>query len=71
MTDFGVDNIMDYLRMDEKRGHVTCGNRLAIQRQESFQKFASLEEELLLGSGLLGPYIILHSLIWEKMTSAP
>ena len=37
---------MDYLRMDGKRGHVTCGNRLAIERQESFQKFASLEEEL-------------------------
>ena len=32
---------MDYLRMDGKRGHVTCGNRLAIERQESFQKFAS------------------------------
>ena len=41
---------MDYLRMDEKRGHVTCGNRLAIERQESFQTFASLEEELLLPS---------------------
>ena len=33
-----------------KRGHVTRGNRLAIERQESFQKFASLEEELLLPS---------------------
>ena len=44
--------IMDYLpvRMDGKRGHVTCGNRLAIERQESFQKFASLQEELLLPS---------------------
>ena len=31
---------MDYLRMDGKRGHVTCGNRLAIERQESFQEFA-------------------------------
>ena len=41
---------MDYLRMDGKRGHVTCGNRLAIERQESFQKFASLEEELLFPS---------------------
>ena len=41
---------MDYLRMDGKRGHVTCGNRLAIECQESFQKFASLEEELLLPS---------------------
>ena len=39
-----------YLRMDGKLGHVTCGNRLAIERQESFQKFASLEEELLLPS---------------------
>ena len=47
---------MDYLRMDGKRGHVTCGNRLAIEREEPFQKFASLEEELLLCSGLLGPY---------------
>ena len=36
--------------MDGKQGHVTCGNRLAIERQESFQKFASLEEELLLPS---------------------
>ena len=36
--------------MDGKRGHVTCGNRLTIERQESFQKFASLEEELLLPS---------------------
>ena len=41
---------MDYLRMDGKRGHVTCGNRLAIERQESFKKFASLQEELLLPS---------------------
>ena len=41
---------MDYLRMDGKRGHVTCGNRLEIERQESFQKFASLQEELLLPS---------------------
>ena len=47
---------MDYLRMDGKRGHVTCGNRLAVERQESFQKIARLEEELLLCSGLLGPY---------------
>ena len=39
---------MDYLRMDRKRGHVTCGNRLAIEHLESFQKFASLQEELLL-----------------------
>ena len=41
---------MDYLRMDGKRGHMTCGNRLAIECQESFQKFAILEEELLLPS---------------------
>ena len=34
--------------MDGKRGHVTCGNRLAIERQESFQKFATLQEELLI-----------------------
>ena len=38
---------MDYLQMDGKRGHVMHGNRLAIERQESFQKFASLEEEIL------------------------
>ena len=61
---------MDNLRMDGKRGHVTCGNQLAIERQESFQKFASLEEELLLCSGLLGPYKISHGLIWGKMTPA-
>ena len=47
---------MDYLQMDGKQGHVTCGNRLAIEREESFQKFESLEEELLLCSGLLVPY---------------
>ena len=41
---------MDYLRMDGKQGHVTCGNWLAFERQESFQKFASLQEELLLPS---------------------
>ena len=29
---------MDYLRMDGKRGHVTCGNWLAIERQESLYK---------------------------------
>ena len=46
---------MDCLRMDGKRGHVTCGNRLEIERQESFQKFASLQEELLLCSGLWDP----------------
>ena len=61
---------MDYLRMDGKRGHVTYGNRLAIERQESFQTFASLEEELLVCSGLLGPYKISHCLIWGKMTRA-
>ena len=52
----GIYETIDCSRMDGKRGHVTCGNRLAIEREESFQKFASLEEELLLCSGLLGPY---------------
>ena len=34
-------NTMDYLRMDGKRGHVMCENRLAVERQESFYwKFA-------------------------------
>ena len=28
---------MDYSRMDRKRGHVACRNRLAIERQESFK----------------------------------
>ena len=28
--------------MDGKRGHVTCGNRLTIEHQKSFQNFASL-----------------------------
>ena len=59
---------MDYLRMDGKRGHVKCGNRLAIERQESFQNFASFEEWLLLCLGLLEPYKISHGLIWGKMT---
>ena len=61
---------MDYLRMDGKRGHVTCGNRLAIEREESFQKFASLEEKLLLCLVLLGPYKISHGLILGKKTPA-
>ena len=29
---------MDYSRMDRKRGHVMCGNRLAIEREESLKK---------------------------------
>ena len=63
-------NSMDFLRMDGKRGHVTCGNRLAIERQEAFQKFASFEEELLPYLGLVGLYKISHGLIWRKMTPA-
>ena len=62
--------IMDYLRMDQKRSHVTCWNRLAIEHEESFQKFASLEEELLLCLGLLEPYKISHGLILGKTTPA-
>ena len=31
--------------MDGKRGHVTCGNQLAIERQELVKKFAGLEED--------------------------
>ena len=50
-----IGQTMDYLRMDKKRGHVTCGNQLAIERQESLKKFASFAEELLLCLGLLGP----------------
>ena len=70
VTDSDLMTTMGYLRMDGKRGHVTCGNRLAIERQESFQKFASLEEELLLCSVLLGPCKISHCSIWGKMTPA-
>ena len=54
-ANFHIHKTIDCLRMDGKRGHMTCGNRLAIERQESFKKFASLEEELLLCLGLLGP----------------
>ena len=61
---------MGYLRMDSKRGHLTCGNRLTIERQESFRKFASFKEELLLCLGLLGPNKISHGLIWGKITPA-
>ena len=61
---------MDYLRIDGKRGHVRCGNRLAIEREESFQNFASFEEELMLCLGLLGSYSISHGLISGKMTPA-
>ena len=31
--------------MDGKRGHVTCGNQLAIELQELVKKFAGLEED--------------------------
>ena len=58
--------------MDRKRGHVTCGNRLAIEREESFKKFASFEEELhLLCLGLLEfSKTSSCGLILEKMTPA-
>ena len=52
---------MDYLRMDGKRSHVTCGNRLAIERQESFQTFFKL------GGGtpaLLRPVGTLQDFAW-------
>ena len=59
-----------WARMDGKRGHVTCGDWLAIEREESFKKFASLEEELLLCLGLLGHCKISHCLILGKTTPA-
>ena len=65
-----VHHTMDYLQMDEKRGHVTCGNQLAIERHKSFQKFASFEEELFLFLGMSGPYKISHGLIWGKNDSS-
>ena len=67
-----VLTVMDYMysRMDRKRGHVTCGNQLAIEREESFKKFASFKVELLLCVGLLGSSRISHRLIREKMTPA-
>ena len=66
-----VGNSMDYLRMDGKRGHVTCGNRLAIERHQSFQKFASLEEELLLPSAqACWDYKISHGLSMRKNDSS-
>ena len=66
------DFSMDYSRMDRKRGHVTCENRLAIEGKESFQKFATFEEELNLPClGLLGSSkTSSHGLILEKMTPA-
>ena len=45
-----------------ERGHVTCRNWLAIERQESFQKFASLQEEL-----LLRPVGTLQDFAWLDM----
>ena len=36
---YEVDGSIDYLRMGRKQSHVTCGNRLAIERKESFQNF--------------------------------
>ena len=61
---------MDYSRTDRKRGHVTCGNRLAIEREESFKKFSGFEEELyLLFLGLLGSSKTSScGLILERMT---
>ena len=58
--------------MDRRRGHVMCGNQLAIEREESFQNFASFEEGLhLLCVGLLGYSKTSSSgLILEKMTPA-
>ena len=58
--------------MDRKRGHVTCGNQLALKRKESSQKFASFEEELhLLCLGMLGfSKTSLCGLILEKMIPA-
>ena len=53
---------MDCLRMDGKQGHVTCGNRLAMEHQEAFQKFASLEEELL--EALLRSVVTLQDFAW-------
>ena len=49
-----------------ERSHVTRGNRSAIECQESFQKYASFEEELLLCLGLLGPYKICMAWFGEK-----
>ena len=57
---------MDHSRMDRKRGHVTCENRLAIEREEVFQKFAIFEAELPLCLDLLGS-CKMNILIREKM----
>ena len=48
---------MDYLRMDGKRGHMTCRNQSAIERKESFQTFASFE-------ALLRPLVTLQDFAW-------
>ena len=50
---------MDYLRMDGKQGYVTYGNQLAIEREGSFTKFASFNEEL-----LLSPVWTLQDFTW-------
>ena len=65
LNEYEINVSMNYLRMDGKRGHVTCGNRLAIERQESFQKFASLQEEVLLR--LLRPVGTLQDFAWLDM----
>ena len=48
--------------MDGKRGHVTCGNLLVIERQKSFQKFANFEEEVT--PALLRPVGTLQDFAW-------
>ena len=52
---------MDYLRMDGKRGHVTCGNRLAIETPGIILKLCKL------GGGtpaLLRPVGTLQDFAW-------
>ena len=49
--------------MNKKQSHVTSGNRLAIEHEESLEKFASCEVEFLLCK-------ISQGLIQEKMTQA-
>ena len=56
---------MDYLRMDGKRGHVTCGNRLAIERQESFQKLQACRRNS--SSRLFRPVGTLQDFAWLDM----
>ena len=51
---FKMDNNIDYLRMDWKQGHVTCGNRLEIERGLTSCRFASCRSDVSFAGNFFG-----------------